>query len=389
MCGGWPVSAMTPQSSARRVRRSTLFCVPWMTNWTESRPSPRREGAVVSVQELLLVKTRELLAKMIDLGRVIERNVGIIRMQGGVVLVIALGGIKSLQSRHLGDDRPGEKFGLLQLGDVGLGDAFLFAVAVENCGTILAAGVRALPVELGWIVRNREKNLKELAIRNLRGVVSDLDRLGMAGFACAHEFVMGSGGRASGVAGSGGLDTFDVLKDGLDSPETASGEHSSLVASGCTRGVDGGIGKTGGVGGLRTVPREGCGQGCNGSDDSEFANGRVLGNEIHRDLRAVGWIPGVARSCRLSAGRGRSRRDELEGHYKIAVSRIVRPSAKRAKSKRRESMSSVFPLRIRSERILPVAGACITPWPLKPFARKKPGTSGTSPRIGWWSGVIS
>ena len=40
-----------------------------------------------------------------------------------------------------------------------------------------------------------------------------------------------------------------------------------------------------------------------------------------------------------------------------------------------------LPYRIRSARILPVEGACITPCPLKPLAQKKPGTSSTGPRM--------
>src|SRR5258706_1421305 len=82
----------------------------------------------------------------------------------------------------------------------------------------------------------------------------------------------------------------------------------------------------------------------------------------------------------------------LQGHVclqRTAVSWISRPSAKRARFSNDASISSVSPLRIRSLRIFPVAGACITPCPLKPFARKKPGAPGASPRIGWWSGVIS
>src|SRR6267143_5522927 len=69
-------------------------------------------------------------------------------------------------------------------------------------------------------------------------------------------------------------------------------------------------------------------------------------------------------------------------HHNTAVSGIIRPSAKRERFSTHASIKSVFPVSIKSLRIFPVAGACITPCPLNPFARKNPGTSGTSPRTG-------
>src|ERR1700732_842407 len=69
-------------------------------------------------------------------------------------------------------------------------------------------------------------------------------------------------------------------------------------------------------------------------------------------------------------------------HHSTAVSCIIRPSAKRERFSNRASIRSVVPVSIKSLRIFPAAGACITPCPLNPFARKNPGTSGTSPRTG-------
>src|SRR6202521_6265036 len=68
--------------------------------------------------------------------------------------------------------------------------------------------------------------------------------------------------------------------------------------------------------------------------------------------------------------------------HNTAVSCSIRPSAKRERFSNHASIKSVCPVSIKSLRIFPVAGACITPCPLNPFARKNPGTSGTSPRIG-------
>ena len=40
------------------------------------------------------------------------------------------------------------------------------------------------------------------------------------------------------------------------------------------------------------------------------------------------------------------------------------------------------PVQNQVRQMRPVAGECITPWPLKPFARKNPGTSLTGPITG-------
>ncbi len=65
-----------------------------------------------------------------------------------------------------------------------------------------------------------------------------------------------------------------------------------------------------------------------------------------------------------------------------AVSCSSLPRAKRSRLRTETSSTTlVFPVKIKSARILPVAGECITPCPLKPLARKSPGTSGTGPRM--------
>src|SRR5664279_1727158 len=70
--------------------------------------------------------------------------------------------------------------------------------------------------------------------------------------------------------------------------------------------------------------------------------------------------------------------------YSTAVSCNISPLAKRAGlSTSILSTTFVVPRRIKSAKIFPVAGACITPCPLKPLAQYKPRTSGTGPRIAW------
>src|SRR5664280_2222378 len=59
--------------------------------------------------------------------------------------------------------------------------------------------------------------------------------------------------------------------------------------------------------------------------------------------------------------------------YSTAVSCNISPLAKRAGlSTSMSSTTFVVPRRIKSAKIFPVAGACITPCPLKPLAQYKP-----------------
>src|SRR5271165_732740 len=87
----------------------------------------------------------------------------------------------------------------------------------------------------------------------------------------------------------------------------------------------------------------------------------------------------------LSSGAGAAlQRLCAERLYSTAVSCNSSPLAKRAGLRAATLLTtSVFPWVMRSARILPVEGACITPCPLNPLAQKKPGTSSTGPRMQW------
>lgn len=54
---------------------------------------------------LLLIEIGKLLAEMVNLRRVIDCNVRVVRMKRGVILMIGFGGIECLQWNHLGDNR--------------------------------------------------------------------------------------------------------------------------------------------------------------------------------------------------------------------------------------------------------------------------------------------
>ncbi len=60
---------------------------------------------------------------------------------------------------------------------------------------------------------------------------------------------------------------------------------------------------------------------------------------------------------------------------------------KRAKFSSGQSIKSVIPVRIRSLRIFPVAGECITPCPLNPLAKRNPALQET--RREWDDGPES
>ena len=81
-----------------------------------------------------------------------------------VVLVIALGFVERFQRDHLGYDLVSEDFGLVELRNVTLGNAFLFFVSIEDCRAILRACVRTLPIQFRRIMRHGKENFEQLAV---------------------------------------------------------------------------------------------------------------------------------------------------------------------------------------------------------------------------------
>src|SRR5450755_1433986 len=138
---------------------------------------------------LLLIEHRKLLAKVLNFGRVIARDVGVVRMKGGVILMISLGVIELAQRNHLRDDRAGKRFRLFQLRYVSLGYVFLLIVGIENYRTILGTGIRPLTIELCGVEGHGEKYSKELPVGNLCRIERNLHRLGVAGLPCTHLLV--------------------------------------------------------------------------------------------------------------------------------------------------------------------------------------------------------
>ena len=87
-----------------------------------------------------------------------------------------------------------------QLLDVCLGDALLLVAGVEDLRAVLRAFIGTLTIQFRRIVSHREVNLQKLAEGDLRGIEGDLDGLGVAGGAGAHDFIMRIGFASASVS---------------------------------------------------------------------------------------------------------------------------------------------------------------------------------------------
>ncbi len=62
-------------------------------------------------------------------------------MMDGVVLVIGLGFVEGFERNDLGDDRPFENSGFVELSYIGVGDVLLLSITIKDGRAILRAGV--------------------------------------------------------------------------------------------------------------------------------------------------------------------------------------------------------------------------------------------------------
>src|SRR5580658_2952198 len=113
---------------------------------------------------LLLIEVWKLLAEMLDLGRIVNCDVWVVRVKRSVVLVIGLGCVEGVQRNDLRHDRSTKRSCLFKLGDVGLRDVLLFVIGVENHRAILAAGIRPLAIELRGVVSHGEEYFEKLTV---------------------------------------------------------------------------------------------------------------------------------------------------------------------------------------------------------------------------------
>ena len=87
-----------------------------------------------------------------------EDDVRLAGVPGGIVLVVILRDVKSLEGFECGDNRRGEYTGFIELANIGFRDAVLLFIGIKDGGAVLAADIISLPVELGWIMGDGEMN---------------------------------------------------------------------------------------------------------------------------------------------------------------------------------------------------------------------------------------
>ena len=112
--------------------------------------------------------------KRLQLGKIVEDDIRVIRVVCEEVLVIGFGRIKPLERGNFGNDRRPENAGFVQLGDIGKRQLLLRFVGIENRRTVLGPLIRTLAIELCWIVRDGEENPQKVFVRNLGRVEGDL-----------------------------------------------------------------------------------------------------------------------------------------------------------------------------------------------------------------------
>src|SRR5438105_4650445 len=81
-----------------------------------------------------------------------------------------------------------------------------------------------------------KEHLEELTIRDLRWIISDLNRFGMARIPCADLLITRCSSRPSSISGFHVGDSFDMFEDGFHSPKTASCKNGSLFAFSACKG---------------------------------------------------------------------------------------------------------------------------------------------------------
>ena len=73
-----------------------------------------------------------------------------------------------------------------------------------------------------------EEDVEQVAQVQLFGIITDADRLGMAGISVADLAISRVGDLAADIAAFDRLDADHVLEHGLGAPETAAGERDEL-----------------------------------------------------------------------------------------------------------------------------------------------------------------
>src|SRR5271163_1221987 len=88
-----------------------------------------------------LIQRGQILLKLFQFRQVVVDDVGLIRMQLQVVLMVVLGRVEAAEWNYLGNDRPRECVLLIELRDVVIGHLLLRVVRIENRRPVLRPGI--------------------------------------------------------------------------------------------------------------------------------------------------------------------------------------------------------------------------------------------------------
>src|SRR3954471_15964956 len=80
-------------------------------------------------------------------------------------------------------------------------------------------------------MRDREKNLKEFPVRDLRGVVNHLYGFSVTSVPTAHLFIGGARNRSASISGDCVLHTLHVVEHCLDAPEASPRKYGGVFTS--------------------------------------------------------------------------------------------------------------------------------------------------------------
>lgn len=145
-----------------------------------------------------------------------DHAVGLMRIVGEVILVVALGGVELRERGNFGDD------GVAELGGGGIAglesSLFLGLVVIKNDAAILRANVGTLAIEGGGVVGFPE-DLKQLLERDHRGIENDAHDLCVASIAAADVVVGRILCLAARIATDDALHTTKALENGFNTPE--------------------------------------------------------------------------------------------------------------------------------------------------------------------------
>src|SRR5262245_34536133 len=112
----------------------------------------------------------------------------------------------------------------IQLPNISFSNSLLL-VSIENSGSILAADIVALPVELCRIMGDGKVNLKQLAERGLTRVVANFNGLGMIRSTAADRPIIRSLGAIPGVTAANRQHSSQFFENSFHAPEATTCEH--------------------------------------------------------------------------------------------------------------------------------------------------------------------